>query len=63
MTEENLIEKAKLERKELDEAIAKLEKLEAQRIVGGRADAGKTEKEPVPETPREYKDRIMRGGQ
>lgn len=47
--------------KRMEENIQKMEQLKAEQVLSGRAAAGQEPPEPKPETPAEYKDRIMKG--
>ena len=40
----------------------RIEKATAEMLINGRSYAGQTPPKPAEETPKEYKDRIMRGG-
>lgn len=53
------IEKASAEAKE---TLRKMEELASRRLLGGQTDAGEQPPPVKEETPKEYKDRIMRGG-
>lgn len=62
----DLVERAEKAQKKLEETekrlterIAKLEELEARRILGGKSDAGQIPTAPKVETPQEYKNRVM----
>jgi len=66
--EENPIEEAKRILAETNEALLKIteerkkiERATAESLVNGRSFAGQTPTKPKEETPKEYKDRIMRG--
>lgn len=50
----------KAENDALEAELARFETLRAQRILAGKSE--NPQKEPVPETPKEYAARIMRGG-
>lgn len=53
------LEKANAEAKAI---LERNEELAARGLLGGKSDAGVQPVEPKEETPKEYKDRIMRGG-
>lgn len=44
------------------ENIKKLEAIEARRILGGQSAAGQPQEKVVEETPKEYAERMLRGG-
>jgi len=46
--------------KKTEELLKNLGELETKRVLAGKADAGTTQEKPKEETPKEYKDRIMR---
>jgi len=55
------IEKLEAQNKRMEDNIAKLEELKAEQIISGKADAGQAPQPPKEESPKEYKDKIMRG--
>lgn len=62
--EEIELKKAELDRtlKELDEKIKEAKELKSIEILSGRASAGRVEPVEVKETPKEYANRMLRGG-
>lgn len=55
-------EKVKSERELLEKVVAELRELKAYSVLGGTTDAGEQPVKQREETPKEYKDRIMREG-
>ena len=65
--EEGIVEKAERLNQALDAKIvrhealvAEINKARAENLLSGDSDAGEPSKEPVEETPEQYKDRVMR---
>ena len=56
-----LVERAEKANEETKSLLARQEELVARKMLGGETDAGEKEVEKVEETPKEYKDKIMRG--
>lgn len=59
---ENIAKRIEEANKKAEEILNKNEQTLSRIMLSGRAEAGQTQQKPKEETPKEYKDRIMRGG-
>lgn len=60
-TAQEIRDEIRAERQKLEQERQKLEETKATSILSGRSDAGEQPEPPKLESPKEYKDRIMRG--
>jgi hypothetical protein len=58
----DLLEEYKKENEKKENLLKREEELAARNLLAGKSDAGVQPTEPVEETPKEYADRIMKGG-